>query len=194
MPTPANRPFFSNFLTAFRAHQTVHHTVKSASSTALISATSQTSTVHGASTVSTSTSNSTSTASQASRTIPTKASHVQQAGTSSSSGGPNGTTTMALSPGPHFQPHRHHNASPYSRSPGSVSPVGSPGFPLGTPTSSRGRRASDSSNEGFKDALGAGENWYIGGRTATGEEKFYKLTMVKRPRSVDRLSLDRMSL
>jgi hypothetical protein len=192
MPTPANRPFFSNFLTAFRAHQSVHHAVKSASSTALTCATSQTSTVHGATTLSTSTSNSASTASQTSRTITTKASQVQQASTSPS--GPNGTTTMALSPGPHFQPHRHHNASPYSRSPGTVSPVGSPGFPLGTPAPSRGRRASDSSNEGFKDALGAGENWYIGGRTAAGEEKFYKLTMVKRPRSVDRLSLDRMSL
>jgi hypothetical protein len=38
------------------------------------------------------------------------------------------------------------------------------------------------------------EKWYIGGRTATGEEKFYKLGMVKRNRSVDRLSLDRLSI
>ena len=192
MPSPANRPFFSNFLATFRAHQSVHHAVKSASSTALTCATSQTSTVPGATTLSTSTSNSASTASQASRTITAKAAQAQQASTSQS--GPNGTTTMALSPAPHFQPHRHRNASPYSRSPGSVSPVGPPGFPLGTPTQRRGRRESDSSNEGFKDALGAGENWYIGGRTAAGEEKYYKLTMVKRPRSVDRLSLDRMSL
>ena len=176
MPTPANRPFFSNFLATFRAHQSLHHVVKSASSTAL----------------STSSSNSASTASQASRAITTKAAQVQQASTSQS--GPNGTTTVALAPGPHFQTHRHRNASPYSRSPGSVSPVGSPGFPLGTHTPRRGRRESDSSNEGFKDALGAGENWYIGGRTAAGEEKYYKLSMVKRPRSVNRLSLDRMSL
>jgi hypothetical protein len=38
------------------------------------------------------------------------------------------------------------------------------------------------------------EKWYIGGRTAAGEERIYKLSMVKRPRSIDRLSLDRMSL
>jgi hypothetical protein len=38
------------------------------------------------------------------------------------------------------------------------------------------------------------EKWYIGGRTATGEEKFYKLGMVKRHRSIDRLSLDRLSI
>lgn len=38
------------------------------------------------------------------------------------------------------------------------------------------------------------DKWYIGGRTATGEEKFYKLGMVKRHRSVDRLSLDRLSI
>jgi hypothetical protein len=39
------------------------------------------------------------------------------------------------------------------------------------------------------------EKWYIGGRTAAGEERFYKLSMVKRPRpsSADRLSLDGMS-
>lgn len=58
---------------------------------------------------------------------------------------------------------------------------------------SRGRRGSDSSNEGFKESHGA-EKWYIGGRTAAGEERIYKLSMVKRPRSIDRLSLDRMSL
>jgi hypothetical protein len=55
------------------------------------------------------------------------------------------------------------------------------------------RRGSDSSSDGFRDASGA-EKWYIGGRTAAGEEKFYKLSMVKRPRSLDRLSIDRLSL
>jgi hypothetical protein len=38
------------------------------------------------------------------------------------------------------------------------------------------------------------EKWYIGGRTATGEERFYKLGMVKRQRSADRLSLDKLSI
>ena len=56
------------------------------------------------------------------------------------------------------------------------------------------RRSSDSSSDGgFRDALG-GEKWFIGGRTAQGEERFYKLGMVRRDRSGDRSSLDRMSL
>jgi len=43
------------------------------------------------------------------------------------------------------------------------------------------------------DALGP-EKWYIGGRTAAGEEKFYRLGLVtaspgRRVRSLDRLSL-----
>ncbi|OKL57279.1 hypothetical protein UA08_07567 [Talaromyces atroroseus] len=64
----------------------------------------------------------------------------------------------------------------------------------------RPRRGSDSSSGsgGFRDALGP-EKWYIGGRTATGEERFYRLGMVTkgggrigasgRVGSVDRLSL-----
>ncbi|KAI2624760.1 hypothetical protein GGS21DRAFT_316043 [Xylaria nigripes] len=55
------------------------------------------------------------------------------------------------------------------------------------------RRGSDSSSEGFRDVLGA-DKWYIGGRTAGGEERFFKLGVVKRARSKDRLSLDRLSL
>ncbi|KAK0627452.1 hypothetical protein B0T14DRAFT_421257 [Immersiella caudata] len=55
------------------------------------------------------------------------------------------------------------------------------------------RRGSDSSSEGFREVLGA-DKLYIGGRTATGEEKFFKLGVVRRVRSGDRLSLDRLSL
>ncbi|TVY85783.1 hypothetical protein LAWI1_G008859 [Lachnellula willkommii] len=55
------------------------------------------------------------------------------------------------------------------------------------------RRGSDSSSEGFRDVLGK-EKWYIGGRTATGEERYFKLGVVRRQRSGDRLSLDRLSL
>ncbi|TGJ82813.1 hypothetical protein E0Z10_g5982 [Xylaria hypoxylon] len=55
------------------------------------------------------------------------------------------------------------------------------------------RRGSDSSSEGFRNVRGA-DKWYIGGRTAGGEEKFFKLGVVKRVRSQDRLSLDRLSL
>ncbi|KAM0666995.1 hypothetical protein ACQRIT_005684 [Beauveria bassiana] len=64
----------------------------------------------------------------------------------------------------------------------------------GIPIPSGGRRrGSDSSSEGFRDAVGA-DKWYIGGRTATGEEKFFKLGVVRRVRSNDGLSLDRLSL
>ncbi|KAI0841347.1 hypothetical protein F5Y06DRAFT_261325 [Hypoxylon sp. FL0890] len=77
-------------------------------------------------------------------------------------------------------PHRHHHSPQPHR----------PGMPI--PGSGR-RRGSDSSSEGFRDVLGA-DKWYIGGRTAGGEERFFKLGVVKRVRSQDRLSLDRLSL
>ncbi|KAI0388605.1 hypothetical protein F5Y17DRAFT_470324 [Xylariaceae sp. FL0594] len=75
--------------------------------------------------------------------------------------------------------HRHGNNS-------SISSIGGGGRP-------GHRRGSDSSSEGFRDVLGA-DKWYIGGRTAAGDEKFFKLGVVKRVRSQDRLSLDRLSL
>ncbi|KAL7924473.1 hypothetical protein ACQKWADRAFT_311254 [Trichoderma austrokoningii] len=71
-------------------------------------------------------------------------------------------------------------------------PRGSPGGPIPIPNGSR-RRGSDSSSEGFRDALGA-DKWYIGGRTAAGEEKFFKMGVIRRVRSNDGLSLDRLSL
>jgi transcription elongation factor len=77
------------------------------------------------------------------------------------------------------------------------SPRGSSGSSHGIPIphndSSSRRRGSDSSSEGFRDVLGA-DKWYIGGKTATGEEKFFKLGVVRRVRSNDGLSLDRLSL
>ncbi|KHN98984.1 uncharacterized protein MAM_03446 [Metarhizium album ARSEF 1941] len=66
-------------------------------------------------------------------------------------------------------------------------------IPIPNPSASGRRRGSDSSSEGFRDAIGA-ERWYIGGRTAGGEEKFFKLGVVRRVRSNDGLSLDRLSL
>jgi hypothetical protein len=38
------------------------------------------------------------------------------------------------------------------------------------------------------------ETWYIGGRNARGEERYFKLGVVRREMSRDRLSLDRLSL
>ncbi|KAG5983120.1 hypothetical protein E4U55_000764 [Claviceps digitariae] len=77
------------------------------------------------------------------------------------------------------------------------SPRGAGGSASGIPIPSRStsgrRRGSDSSSEGFRDAIGA-DKWYIGGRTAGGEERFFKLGVVRRVRSNDGLSLDRLSL
>lgn len=64
----------------------------------------------------------------------------------------------------------------------------------------RRRRGSDSSSSGsstggcgYREVAGA-EKWYIGGRAATGEDRYYKLCMVRRQTSADRLSMDRLSL
>jgi hypothetical protein len=80
------------------------------------------------------------------------------------------------SPRAHHHHHHHHGGVPI--------PGSSPGGR---------RRGSDSSSEGFRDVIG-GDKWYIGGRTAGGEEKFFKLGVVRRIKSNDRLSLDRLSL
>ncbi|GKT45427.1 uncharacterized protein ColSpa_05608 [Colletotrichum spaethianum] len=72
-------------------------------------------------------------------------------------------------------------------------PLHSPRGGIPIPSGSNRRRGSDSSSEGFRDVLGA-DKWYIGGRTAAGEEKFFKLGVVRRVRSNDGLSLDRLSL
>lgn len=98
-----------------------------------------------------------------------------------------GATTVSVQAAGHFQPTRQH-AAPYHRS---TSPKAK-AFPI-PGASQRGRRESDSSSEGFNEIIGA-EKWYVGGRTATGEEKFYKLGMVKKHRSADRLSMDKLSI
>jgi hypothetical protein len=79
------------------------------------------------------------------------------------------------------------STSPLSRSPGTPT-AGHIGG-----SSRRRRRSSSSSTEGFRDALG-GEKWWIGGRSAGGEERFYRLGTVRRHRSIDRLSMDELSL
>jgi len=169
MPT-TNRPFFGSFLSAFRAHSVLQKTTTGP--------TTQSSYVQstGTSNANTNGANSTIIATQA-KAITTKSSQASAGG----------ATTVALSTG-QFQPNRQHTASSYSRSPGST------GTNTLTPLQSRGRRGSDSSSEGFRETSMGAEKWYIGGRTAGGEERVYKLSMVKRPRSIDRMSLDRMSL
>ncbi|KAE9967191.1 hypothetical protein EG328_004601 [Venturia inaequalis] len=166
-----HRPFFGSFLSAFRAHSAIQKAATSPTSTTSAQSSAYSNTA--------STSTTTNTTSAA-RAITTKSSQPAA-----------GATTVALQTSTtHFTPKRQHSAAPYSRSPGTATSPGQGGL---SPLQSRGRRGSDSSNEGFKESHGA-EKWYIGGRTAAGEERIYKLSMVKRPRSIDRLSLDRMSL
>ena len=163
-----NRPFFSNFFAAFRAQSAIQKAATSPSSTNTTPYSHNSSASNGA----TSTHMSSGTA----RTLTSKTGQTSP-----------GTTAAAVQTTGQFQPTRQH-APPYHRS---TSP-GATAFPI-PGASRRDRRGSDSSSEGFREVLGA-DKWYIGGRTATGEEKFYKLGMVKRHRSVDRLSLDRLSI
>jgi len=103
-----------------------------------------------------------------------------------------GATTAAVQAANQLSHTRHPSANPVS-----MSPPASRSPPARSPPSNFGRpqrRGSDSSSEGgFRDALG-GEKWYVGGRTATGEERYYRLGMVRKERSGDRLSMDRLSL
>jgi hypothetical protein len=159
-----NRPFFSGFLAAFRAQQP-----------ALQKASSQAASVASYSPNTTSSSNQNTDTTTTSRTITTKTRSPSP-----------GATTVSVQAG-HFQPTRQH-AAPYNRS---TSPKAK-AFPI-PGASQRSRRGSDSSSDGFYEAMGA-EKWYIGGRTATGEDKYYKLGMVKRHRSADGLSIDKLSI
>ncbi|KAI9720171.1 MAG: hypothetical protein M1812_002989 [Candelaria pacifica] len=163
---PTNRPFFTNFLAAFRAHSALQ---KSTTLTVSPAGTSS-QTTHTNSTTNSHSSNASNP-----RSIATKA--TQQSF---------GATAAAVQAAGHLQSTRQHSTSPVSRSP--MSPTSPPGGMM-----NRSRRGSDSSSEGFRDTLGA-EKWYIGGRSAAGEERYYRLGVVRRHRSVDRLSLDRLSL
>lgn len=96
-----------------------------------------------------------------------------------------------------------HNVSPQTHLPRSPPSPGTPvyGPPNKTQPSypsvqdvRRSRRGSDSSSEGFRDVRTGGDKWFIGGLTAGGEERYYKLSMVKRDKSSDRISTDQMSL
>lgn len=170
---PTNRPFFANFLAAFRAHSALS---KASNSTTVTSPT-------GTGSQFSSLTTSTSTA----RTIATSSTQKTTPAQNSV-----GATTAAmqanLSHARHSPPST--AASSSARSPPTASAAGPNGFAQRATQ----RRGSDSSSEGgFRDALG-GEKWYVGGRTAAGEERFYRLGMVRKERSGDRLSMDRLSL
>ena len=160
-----NRPFFGGFLAAFRAQPALQK-----------AATSQAASVASYTSGTTTPQHHTHDTSGTTRTITTKTRSPSP-----------GATTVSVQATGHFQPTRQH-AAPYHRS---TSPT-TKAYPI-PGASQRNRRGSDSSSEGFHEVMGA-EKWYIGGRTATGEEKYYKLGMIKRNRSADRLSLDKLSI
>ncbi|MCJ1353207.1 MAG: hypothetical protein MMC33_003192 [Icmadophila ericetorum] len=171
---PTNRPFLFNFFAAFRAHSALQNASSSTTAASTI-AVSQSTHLNSPSATNQQGLSPTSTA----RGITTK----------SPTTGLTTAAVQAAAAAGHLS-HTHHTRHPSS----TTSPVSrSPRSP-GTNLNHR-RRGSDSSSEGggFRDALG-NEKWYIGGRTAQGEERIYRLGMVKRERSGDRLSLDRLSL
>ena len=173
---PTNRPFLTNFLAAFRAHSAIQNASSSSSASVSTTAAAVSSQqTHLTTSNSQSTAPNSSNAPSSARTINTKSPTTT------------GITTAAVQAAGHLSHTRHSPASPPPRS--SIPPR-SPGSSFGN----RKRRGSDSSSEGgFRDASG-NEKWYIGGRTAQGEERFYRLGMVRREKSGDRLSVDRLSL
>jgi len=199
---PTQRPFLSNFLAAFRAHSQQLPKASasiSQSGTAASNATIWTS-AQSAKPPSPTAEN----AIASPRPINPKSNQYNH---SASTAAQDRQLHASLSP-------LQHNVSPQTHLPRSPP---SPGLPVYGPpnkpqpsyptcqetsspfsgSSSRARRrGSDSSSDsgGFREVRSSGEGWFIGGRTAGGEEKYYKLSMVKRDRSADRISADQLSL
>lgn len=187
----SNRPFFSNFLAAFRAHSAA--LPKSSPSISTTSAAAAAATTQSVWSSPASSPPSTSHSSSEPRAINAKSSHHQHNQQNSLS--PLQHNVTPLTHGPRSPP------SPGNLAVNNAPVYGPPNKPhtqsYPTPQEARrNRRGSDSSSDGgagYRDVMGA-EKWYIGGRTAAGEEKYYKLSMVRRDRSADRLSADRLSL
>ncbi|OQN99973.1 hypothetical protein B0A48_14178 [Cryoendolithus antarcticus] len=188
---PTQRPFLSNFLAAFRTHtQSIPKAPPSiTASNTQAAATSQTLWQSAA---------------QTSRAQSSLA--VEHAVTS-----PRAINAKAQAyPAPTPQQDRQllqHTVSPTTHLPRSPSSTGlpvygppnkpQPSYPTAQEAGRARRRGSDSSSDsgGFRDVRGVGgEKWFIGGRTAGGDERYYKLSMVKRDRSADRISADQLSL
>ncbi|PSK51602.1 Vacuolar cation-chloride cotransporter 1 [Elsinoe australis] len=207
----SNRPFLSNFLAAFRAHST--SLPKAGPSLSTNTSTAPNATVWTATSTpyTTTASQQTQQVHSSPRTIDPRKVVASTTGQQSTSPGPLQPTT--------FSPPLQHNVTPLTHgprrpsSPGNVSEKSSTeqrrtpgttynasaaiGIPATSSSATSRRRGSDSSSEGgFRDVASSRgqEKWYIGGRTAGGEERYYKLSMVRRERSADRLSADRLSL
>jgi len=199
------RPFFYSFLAAFRA-QSAH--TKSAASVSSQSTSASTfsssanshpqSQISSPSSLPPSTTHSQLGAAATARAIGSKQPHQSQSPSFAVA------AASAFSPPSHHPQNQHHprhhhhhhhtQARHTARSPLPASSL-SPG-PGATTFGGRTRRSSDSSSDnGFSDATTmGGEKWFIGGRTGQGDERFYQLSMVRRERSGDRASCDRMSL
>lgn len=191
MPTPTNRPFLANFLAGFRAHSALSKPHPSSNNT---SSTGSSPSSFNSLVTSQARSLATAAASQAQK--PTTTGTTTSNSTTHSNNNSTSTTTASV------QANLSHHSRPVAAGANSSaaaavvarSPPTSTGNGFQHRVSPQHRRGSDSSSDGgFRDALG-GEKWYIGGRTAGGEERFYRLGMVKKERSGDRLSLDRLSL
>lgn len=201
---PTQRPFLSNFLAAFRAHspqiQKSQPSISSSGVAAASSTNHQTIWTSSQPTSKAQSQNSSSSDVSSPRQIPPQKQNAYS------------TSATAAQPSAYQEKQYHalqHNVSPQTHLPRSPP---SPGLPVygpqnkpqpnyPTPQESRpwadhsrkSRRGSDSSSEGgFREVKGAG--WFVGGRNAQGEEKYYKLSMVKRDRSSDRISADQLSL
>ncbi|KAI4244107.1 MAG: hypothetical protein L6R40_003091 [Gallowayella cf. fulva] len=186
---PTNRPFFANFLAAFRAHSALTASKTSTSPPSITNATPTSQftlpSASAARTITTSPSPPQPTSqSPYSSTSPPTASQLK-ASTASPPTASSATTAALSAAAAGALSHRAHHAS---TSPPPRSPTNAPFTRIPQ------RRGSDSSSEGgFREVLG-GEKWYIGGRTATGEERFYRMGIVRRERSWERRSFDQLSL
>ena len=183
---PTNRPFFANFFAVFRAHSAVTKASSTATNSNITTTTSTTtSSPFAAQTV----------PGSAARTITTKAASSNQTQTS-----PGVTTAAVQAANQHLRqasssPQTHtHTPSSFGGRHTNQSPLQSPASPTRTSGWAR-RRGSDSSSDsgGFREVLGA-EKWYVGGRTAGGDERFLALKMVRKEGSWERRSADQLSL
>lgn len=191
---PTQRPFLSNFLTLFRAHS-IPKAAPSATTTSAVTASNQTLWTSANSLQKPQQQQPTSETLTTTLPIPINPKTTTYISTSASAAA---GVANPDRPNPVLQ----HNISAQTHLPRSPSPIygpqnkPQPHYP--TPVESRRnrRRGSDSSasSGGFREVGGGGEKWFVGGRTAGGEERFYKLSMVRRDRSADRISADQLSL
>ncbi|KXT14877.1 hypothetical protein AC579_763 [Pseudocercospora musae] len=188
---PTQRPFLGNFLAAFRAHS--QPLPKPSTSLSPSAAMAGSASIWTAAPQGTAKSPSPGPESNMSSPKPICPAKTSTYGAQSTTAQPERQLVSSYTP-------LEHNVSPLThlpRSPPSPGPYGPQNKPPSYPTVQdvrRSRRGSDSSTEGYREVRTGGEKWFIGGLTATGEERYYKLSMVKRDISSDRISTDQMSL